>query len=88
MPRVMTTPAPANPISLGTTRRPKNALVSALVTDAIALLAEVNPDTLDGNAADADALFALVAGQDVEPADGSDGTDGRCGSPGKSPRTG
>ena len=55
----------------------RNALVSALVTDAIALLAAVNPDTLDGKAADAYALFAPVAGQDVEPADGSDGTDGR-----------
>ena len=55
----------------------RNALVSALVTGAIALLAAVDPDTLDGKAADAYALFALVAGQDVESADGSDGTDGR-----------
>lgn len=55
----------------------KDALVSALVADALALLAAVDPEALDGKAADAYALLALVAGQDVEPADGSDGTDGR-----------
>lgn len=54
----------------------KDGLVSALVTDALALLAAVDPETLDGKAADAYAL-ALVAGQDVEPAEDSDGTDGR-----------
>ena len=42
-----------------------------------ALLAAVDPETLDGRAADAYALLALVAGQDVEPAEDSDGTDGR-----------
>jgi hypothetical protein len=55
----------------------KESLVSALVADALALLAAVDPDALDAKAADAYALLALVAGQDVEPADGSDGTDGR-----------
>lgn len=55
----------------------RDALVSALVTDALALLSAVDPDTLDGKAADAYALLALVAGHPVEPADGSDGTDGR-----------
>ena len=55
----------------------KDGLVSALVTDALALLAAVDPATLDGKAADAYALLALVAGQDVEPAEDSDGTDGR-----------
>ncbi|MCB5274199.1 hypothetical protein BJG92_01728 [Arthrobacter sp. SO5] len=55
----------------------KDGLISALVTDALALLAAVDPGTLEGKAADAYALLALVAGQDVEPADGSDGTDGR-----------
>ncbi|WP_104172705.1 IS1182 family transposase [Arthrobacter sp. Y81] len=55
----------------------KDALVTALVSDALALLAAVDPAALDGKAADAYALLALVAGQDVEPADGSDGTDGR-----------
>lgn len=55
----------------------KDALVTALVSDVLALLAAVDPAALDGKAADAYALLALVAGQDVEPADGSDGTDGR-----------
>jgi hypothetical protein len=35
------------------------------------------PKRLEGKAADAYALLALVAGQDVEPAEDSDGTDGR-----------
>jgi len=35
------------------------------------------PDQADDPAAQALALLALVAGQDVEPAEGSDGTDGR-----------
>ncbi|MDQ0862881.1 IS1182 family transposase [Arthrobacter globiformis] len=55
----------------------KDGLISALVTDALALLAAVDPETLEGRAADAYALLALVAGQDVEPAEDSDGTDGR-----------
>jgi hypothetical protein len=54
----------------------RDGLVSALVTYARALLAAVDPETLDGRA-DAYALLALVAGQDVEPAEDSDGTDGR-----------
>jgi hypothetical protein len=52
------------------------ALVSALVNDALALLAGL-PAQPGGQAADAIGLLALVAGQDVEPAEGSDGTDGR-----------
>ena len=55
----------------------KDGLVSALVTDALALLAAVDPENLEGKAADAYALLALVAGQDVEPAEDSGGTDGR-----------
>ena len=43
----------------------------------LALLAVVGGWDLDGPAAEAVALLALLAGQDVEPADGSDGTDGR-----------
>ena len=58
----------------------KHALVSALVTDANAVLAAItdtdtDTDTvteLDETAAAAVALLALVAGQDVEPAEGSD----------------
>nr|WP_078027931.1 transposase [Arthrobacter sp. KBS0703] len=55
----------------------KDGRVSALVTDALALLAAVDPEILDRKAAHAYALLALVAGQDVEPAEDSDGTDGR-----------
>jgi len=55
----------------------KDGLVSALVNDADALLAVLDDGELDEHAASAVALLALVAGQDVEPAEGSDGTDGR-----------
>jgi len=55
----------------------KDALVSALVTDANAVLAAFAEAELDEAAAAAVALLALVAGQDVEPAEGSDGRDGR-----------
>jgi hypothetical protein len=55
----------------------KQALVSALVNDANALVASFKDAELDEQAASAVALLALVAGQDVEPAEGSDGTAGR-----------
>ncbi len=55
----------------------KDALVSALVTDANALVAVLKDRNLGERAALAVGLLALVAGQDVEPAEGSDGTDGR-----------
>jgi hypothetical protein len=55
----------------------KDALVSALVNDANALVAVLQDRDLEERAASALALLALVAGQDVEPAEGSDGTDGR-----------
>jgi hypothetical protein len=58
----------------------KENLVSDLVNDALAVLAELTgPGTprRDEQAADALGLLALVAGQDVEPAEDSDGTDGR-----------
>ena len=55
----------------------KDALVSALVGDANALVEAFSGVKLDEQAASAVALLALVAGQDVEPAEGSDGTDGR-----------
>ena len=54
----------------------KDALVSALVNDASALVAALDDAELDEQAQGAVALLALVAGQDVEPAEGSDGTDG------------
>jgi IS5 family transposase len=52
-------------------------LVDALVGDAHRLLAHLPETELGPKAADAMALLALIAGQDVEPVDGSDGTDGR-----------
>src|SRR6266536_2758602 len=55
----------------------KEALVSALVNDANALVEAFQDARLGEAAASALALLALVAGQDVEPAEGSDGTDGR-----------
>jgi hypothetical protein len=58
----------------------REELVSALVNDALALLAALDVEAVTaagGNAAEAVTLLALVAGQDVEPAEGSDGTDGR-----------
>jgi hypothetical protein len=45
----------------------KDRLISALVADALALLAAVGPETLEGKEAIAYALLALAAGQDVEP---------------------
>jgi Transposase DDE domain/Transposase domain (DUF772) len=58
-------------------RAAREALVSALVNDAILIVDGLRGVTLDEPAARAVALLALVAGQDVEPAEGSDGTDGR-----------
>lgn len=57
----------------------KDALVSALVNDANALVTALAEAELedDADAQFALALLTLVAGQDVEPAEGSDGTDGR-----------
>jgi hypothetical protein len=55
----------------------KDALVSALVNDANAVVAAFKDVKLEEPEASAVALLALVAGQDVEPAEGSDGTDGR-----------
>ena len=58
----------------------KQNLVSDLVNDALAVLEALTgpgaPER-DPAAADALGLLALVAGQDVEPAEESDGTDGR-----------
>jgi len=55
-------------------------LVTALVGDAVALLGALDTGAIEaagGKPAEAVALLALVAGQDVEPVEGSDGTDGR-----------
>jgi len=53
------------------------ALVDALVTDALNLLGRLPEQELGEQAANAVGLLALVAGQDVEPAEDSDGRNGR-----------
>ena len=55
----------------------KDGLVSALVNDALALVDALAKEEITAETCDAVGLLALVAGQDVEPAEGSDGTDGR-----------
>ncbi|MFD4422353.1 transposase, partial [Agromyces sp. NPDC058484] len=55
----------------------RDELVSRLVGDALTLLAGLEGAELNQKQQDAVALLALVAGQDVEPAEDSDGTDGR-----------
>jgi IS5 family transposase len=55
----------------------RDRLVAALVSDAHRLLDLLGKQQPGVRAADAVALLALIAGQDVEPAEGSDGTDGR-----------
>lgn len=53
------------------------ALVDALVSDAHRVLGHLPEQELGARAAEAVALLALIAGQDVEPVTDSDGTDGR-----------
>lgn len=55
----------------------RTELIDALVSDAIRLLAALPEREHGPKATDALVLLALVAGQDVEPADGCDGRDGR-----------
>ncbi|MCX4966967.1 IS1182 family transposase [Streptomyces sp. NBC_00654] len=57
--------------------RARAALVDALVTDALRLLGHLPEQQLGEKAANAVGILALVAGQDVEPAEDSDGRDGR-----------
>jgi hypothetical protein len=55
----------------------RDRLVDALVGDAHRLLGHLPEQELGARPAEAVALLALVAGQDVEPVEGGDGTDGR-----------
>lgn len=74
---------PGKPGIVWDDQQAREALVSALVGDACTIidaLTTTGQDAgLDAELDDraAQALLALVAGQDVEPAEGSDGTDGR-----------
>ncbi|MEV4383139.1 IS1182 family transposase [Streptosporangium sp. NPDC049644] len=69
--------SPGKPRIAWNDEQARAVLVDALVTDAIRLLSETCDQVLDARAADAIGILALVAGQDVEPAEGSDGRDGR-----------
>jgi hypothetical protein len=68
---------PGKPAIAWNDEQARQMLVDALVTDAIRLLAHLPEQPLGDKAASAVGLLALVAYQDVEPAEGSDGTDGR-----------
>src|SRR5690349_9050035 len=68
---------PGKPKTAWDDEEARAVLVDALVTDALALLEHLPEQQLGEQAANAVGLLALVAGQDVEPAEGSDGSDGR-----------
>ncbi|MFG2914432.1 IS1182 family transposase [Kitasatospora sp. NPDC048298] len=68
---------PGKPRIVWNDERARADLVDALVGDALRLLGHLPEQPLGEKAANAVGLLALVAGQDVEPADGSDGRDGR-----------
>ena len=68
---------PGKPAIAWDDQQARAELVDALVGDAHRLLGHLPDQELGPKAAEAVALLALVAGQDVEPEDGSDGTDGR-----------
>jgi hypothetical protein len=57
----------ASPVCAWDDPQATQTLVSGLVTDALAVLAAVDGLELDDEQAEAVALLALVAGQDVEP---------------------
>ncbi len=64
---------PGKPACVWDDRAAIDAVVTALVNDALTVLDVVDGIELDGQQAEAVGLLALVAGQDVEPGDG-DGT--------------
>jgi hypothetical protein len=68
---------PGKPVIAWDDADARDRLVDGLVSDAHRLLGHLPEQDLGPRAAQAVALLALVAGQDVEPVEGSDGTDGR-----------
>jgi hypothetical protein len=68
---------PGKPAIAWTDSEARAVLVDALVTDAHRLLGPLPEQQLGPREAEAVALLALVAGQDVEPVEDSDGSDGR-----------
>lgn len=67
---------PGKPAIAWNDKAARDGLVDGLVSDAHRLLGHLPEQQLGPRAAEAVALLALVAGQDVEPVEGSDGTDG------------
>jgi len=67
---------PGKPAIVWNDKAARDRLVDALVGDAHKVLGYLPEQELAPRAAEAVALLALVAGQDVEPVEGSDGTDG------------
>ncbi|MGR7023064.1 IS1182 family transposase [Geodermatophilus sp. URMC 62] len=68
---------PGKPAITWNDAQARGELVDALVGDAHRLLGHLPEQELGPRAAEAVALLALIAGQDVEPVEGGDGTDGR-----------
>lgn len=68
---------PGKPRIAWNDEKARTDLVDALVTDAVNLLGRLPEQQLGEQGANAVGLLALVAGQDVEPAQDSDGKDGR-----------
>lgn len=67
---------PGKPVIAWNDKTARDQLIDALVGDAHRLLGYLPDQDLGPRAAEAVALLALIAGQDVEPVEGSDGTDG------------
>jgi IS5 family transposase len=67
---------PGKPAIAWNDKAARDALVDGLVSDAHRLLGFLPEQQLGPREAEAVALLALIAGQDVEPVEGSDGTDG------------
>jgi hypothetical protein len=68
---------PGKPVIAWDDAEARAGLVDALVGDALRLLGHLPEQELGPEPAEAVALLALIAGQDVEPVPGGDGTDGR-----------
>ncbi len=68
---------PGKPAIAWNDKQARDELVDALVGEANRVLAQVPGQQLGPRGAEAVAILALIAGQDVEPVEGSDGTDGR-----------
>ena len=67
---------PGKPAIAWNDKAARDQLVDGLVSDAHRVLGHLPDQELGPRAAEAVALLALIAGQDVEPVEGSDGTDG------------